>query len=141
MGHHLGEELERGLEPGSRDVDADRIRIPAGLGVERRPEPLGRLDQPDGVVPVGPLGQRSGRQDRRPARGGGLVGGAVAQDERRRHERPTGQVRRDDRQAVRELTALERREVVGSRGTRDRAVRDDDRSTAAPRRRSRRYLR
>ena len=41
-----------------------RHRVPAGLGVERRAEPLGGLDERDRVVDLGALGQRAGREDR-----------------------------------------------------------------------------
>ena len=46
----LGEQLERRLEAGGRDVDADARRVPAGVGVERRAEALRGLDEGDRVV-------------------------------------------------------------------------------------------
>ena len=56
--HHLGEQLECGLEPRGRNLDACRHRVPARLGVERGSEPLRGLDERDRVIPLRALGQR-----------------------------------------------------------------------------------
>ena len=70
--------------------------------MERRPEPLGRLDQRDRVVPLGPLGQGARGEDRRAGLVGGLLDDAAGHDQRGGDERPSGQVDDDDRQAVRQ---------------------------------------
>ena len=88
------------------------------------PEPLGGLGQGDGVADLGALGQGAGREDRRAAQLGGLVGGARADDQRRRHERTTGHRRDDHAQAVGELRPDGGRELVGARLARDGSLRD-----------------
>jgi hypothetical protein len=92
----LREELERGLETRRRNVDADARRVPAGVGVERRAEPLRGLDEGDGVEAGRALVIARAARTVAPGVGRRLVGRAVSQDERRRHERSPGQVGDDD---------------------------------------------
>ena len=73
----LGDEVQGRFEPGGRHVDPDGQRVPAGVGVERGPEPFARLDQGDRVVALRALGQGAGRQHGRP-------GDAAAAPRRRR---------------------------------------------------------
>jgi len=121
----LGEERERRLQASCRDVDADAHRVPAGLGVERRAEPLARLDEGDRVVLFGPFGQRPGSEDRGTGVGRRLVGGAVADHEGRGNQWSPRKVGQDDPQAVTELETLDRGELVRSRGSGRRTGRDD----------------
>ena len=123
---HLGQQLHCRLEALAWDLDAGGHRVPARLRVERRAEPLGGLDEGDRVVVLGPLGQGAGGQDRGPGGGGRLVDRAVAQHERRRHERTAGQRHRDDREPVRQSIALEPRERVRPGMAGGRPLGDDD---------------
>ena len=124
----LGGERERGREPLGRHLDADRQAVPAGLGVERRAEPLRGLGQRDRVVLRGALGQGPGHEGRDSGLLRGLVDRAAREDQRGGHERPPGQVDRDQPEPVRELLALEPRELVGPRLAVRRAVGDHDRA-------------
>ena len=64
----LGQQLEGRPEARGGHVDPDARRVPAGLGVERCAEPLGRLGQGDRVVALGALGQGPGGEDGRAGR-------------------------------------------------------------------------
>ena len=112
----LGQQVERLRQPVRGDVQARREGVPARVGVDRRPEPLGRLDQADRVVALGALGEGAGREDRGPGLGRRLVHGAVAQHEGRGHEGPAGQVRDQHPQAVVEVMLGHGRELVRARG-------------------------
>ena len=110
--HDLGQQLHGGLEAGGRDVEPGGGRVPARLGVERRAETLGRLGQGDGVAELRALGQGAGGEDRRPADRGGLVHGAGAQGEGRRHQGAPGHGRDHHAEAVGERRPDGVREVV-----------------------------
>ena len=111
----LGDELEGRCQPGGRHVDADRDRVPAGVGVERGAQPFRGLDQGDRVVALGPLGQRAGGQDGRTGHVRRLLDRPAGDDHRGRHERATRQVRDHDGEAVRQAAAGDGRELVGAR--------------------------
>ena len=121
----LRDQLERRLETAGGDVDADRQCVPAGLGVERRAEALGGLRQGDRVVPFGALGQRPGGEDHGTGLTGRLLDRSAGQDQRRRDERSPGQVRDQQSRAVGEGPSGDRRELVGTRRTRLRTIRQD----------------
>ena len=91
----LGQEGKGGLESGNRHLHADRRSVPAGVGVEPGPEPLGRLDQGDRVVALGALRQGPGSQRRGTRHREGIVRRAVANDERGGHQGPPGHRRKD----------------------------------------------
>ena len=120
----LGEELEGGRQPRRRHVDTDARGVPAGLGVERRTEPLGGLRQPDGVIPFRALGQGTGGQDGRPGVRGRLVGCPDRHDHRGADQRATRQVGDHHGQAVVELRAGDDRERIGPRRAGLRALGD-----------------
>ena len=118
--HDLGQQLERGREPGSpaRRARRDVASQPASACSEA-PSRSDGLDQRDRVVVLGALGQGAGREDGRARLAGGLVDSAVPAAPGRGHERPAGQVRDEHPQAVVEVGARPRsgtRTVAGSRG-------------------------
>ena len=125
MQDDLGQQVERLREPIGGHVQPGGQRVPAGLGVERRTQPLGRLDQGDRVVALRPLGQGPGRQDRRAGLVGRLVDRADRQDQRGRHQRPTGQVRDEDAQARCQPSLGDRRELVQAGRPGDGSLGDD----------------
>ena len=99
----LGEQLERRLEAGGRHVDADATSRPSRprRGATRPSRSRG-LDEGDRVVALGALGQRPRGEDGRAGVGRRLVGGAVAEDERRaRRAAGPGRSATTTRQAVR----------------------------------------
>jgi len=116
MEDHLGEQLEGGLQPVPRDVDARGQRVPAGLGMERGAKPFRGLGQLDGVIALRALGQGSRCEHRGAAHVVGLVDRAVAQDQRAGDERAARHVRDEDSKAVRQPVLVDRREVVRARG-------------------------
>ena len=121
----LGEEFHRLREPVGRHVQPGGHRVPAGLGMERGPQPFGRLDQGDGVVALGALGQGPCGQHGRSRLVRRLVDGARRQDQRGRHERAAGQVRDEDPQARREPVLVDRGELIRTRRTRHGSLGDD----------------
>ena len=111
-GHDLGDEIESGREPFAGNIDRDGQRIPTGLGVERRAQPLGCLDKLDRVVVVGAFGQGSGHQDRGSRLRLGIVSRATQRDQDASEQRPCGQVDRDHGQAVVKPRPIDGRERV-----------------------------
>ena len=88
-------------------------------------QPLGRLDQRDRVVVLGPLRECPGGEHRRAGIDGRLVGGTAREDQRRGDQRPAGQVGDEDPQAVVEAMVGDRREVIRSGRAGDGSVGDD----------------
>ena len=131
MADQLGDELEGRFEALGGDLDPGRHAVPARLGVEARPKPFRRLDEGDGIVVLGPLGEGAGRQDRRAGLGGRLVDRAVAEQEGGTDERSTWHGDRDEGKAVGQPLALEGREDVGPRFAGGRPSADDDVGHAA----------
>ena len=121
----LGEQVERLREPIGRDVEPGGQCVPAGLRVERRAQALGRLDQGDRVVALGPLREGPGGQHGRSRLLGRLVDGTDRQDQRGRHERPAGQVRDEDAQARRQPRLGDLGELVRAWRARDGSLGDD----------------
>ena len=115
VGDDLTQQLEGGLEARGRHVDPHGVRVPARVGMERRPEPFGRLDERDRVKPVGPLGERPRRQHGGAALEGRLVRRTVAKDELRADEGSTGQVDGQDAEPVGQDRSVEWWEVIGPR--------------------------
>ena len=112
MEEDLGDQVEGGRQAVRRYVDADAQGVPARFGVERGAQPLGRLDEGDRLIPLGALGQGPGGQHGGAGLIGRLLSCAAHDDHRRRHERTSGQVDDEDRQAVGQLTPGDRRELV-----------------------------
>ena len=94
----LGRQLQGRRQALRGHVHADRQGVPAGIGMQRRPEPLGRLDQGDRVVHLGALGQGTRGKDRRTRLVRRFLGHAAGQDQRCRDEgRPGRSTTRTDR--------------------------------------------
>ena len=121
----LGDQLQRRFQASGRDVDPDGQRIPAGVGVDRRPEAFSRLDERDRLVALRALGERAGGQHRRAGDAGRLLDGAAGDDDRGRDERPAGQVGDQDGEAVRQSAAGDGREVVRAGRAGLRPIGDD----------------
>ena len=111
----LGEELQGGLEAARGHVHSGTQRVPAGVGVERRTQALGGFGQGDRVVVFRALAHRPRRHDGRPGHVGRFIGGARGQDDRGRHQRSARQIGDEDRQAVGQARAGDRRKFVGAR--------------------------
>ena len=126
--HDLGEQLEGGTESGGGHVDPDARGVPAGLGMDGGPEPLGGLREGDRVVALRALGQGAGREHGRPGDLARFVGGTERDDDRRADQRPAGQVGDEDRQAVVERRAGDGRELVRAGRAGAGTLGDDDRS-------------
>ena len=62
--HHVGQQIERGRQVPARDLDGPGRGLPAGARLDPRPESLRGLDETDGVVVDGPLGQGLRGEDR-----------------------------------------------------------------------------
>jgi hypothetical protein len=121
----LGQELESGAQPRRRHVDADAGGVPAGIGVEGCAQPLARLDQGDGIVSLGPLGQGPGGQDGGPTFLRRLVDRSGRDHDRRADQRPARQVGDQDGQSVVEPGLGQARELVRARHAWCRALGDD----------------
>ena len=121
----LGEQVEGLRQPIGGDVEPGGQCVPAGLRVERRAQALGRLDQGDRVVALGPLREGPGGQHGRSRLLGRLVDGTDRQDQRGRHQRPAGQVRDEDAQARRQPRLGDLGELVRARRASDGSLGDD----------------
>ena len=116
-----------GGEPVGRDVHADGQRVPAGLGVERRAEALGGLDQGDRVVAARCPPSAPGPPGRSPRPASAGSSDRAARRARATPRRAAGRAgpRRGCAARSASRCSVDRRELVRSRRARDRSLGDD----------------
>ena len=115
LGHHLGQQRQRGAEMRFGHLDAGAERLPRRVGVDLRAKPLGGFDELVRVALARAFRHCPGRQHAHAGLVGRLGPAATGQQQLCREQRPSGQVGMDDGQAVAQGRALEAGEVVLAR--------------------------
>jgi hypothetical protein len=97
---HLGEQSQGGAETRAWDLERGTYRLPAGVGVELRAEPLRSLGERDRVESLRAFGQCARGQHRHPSPVRRFGRGAARQEELRGKERTAREVGVEQSDAV-----------------------------------------